>query len=70
MDFNITLNEQQQENLIKIGFYSLAEEPKTIMFYVANIMSYLESHNKNYTKKQYEGIQIVNDIFQELYKGY
>lgn len=71
MDFKITLNDQQKENLIKAGFEGFTEDTDNILFYVAGILeNHLANHNKNYTKDQYRCIETLNDIFQALYKGF
>ena len=71
MDFKITLNDQQKENLIKAGFEGFTEDTDNILFYVAGILeNHLVNHNKNYTKDQYHCIDTLNDIFQALYKGF
>ena len=69
-DFNITLNDNQIENLKNAGFEGMAEDTDNILFYVHSVIDDLESHNKNYTKKQYYGISTLKDIFDALYKGF
>lgn len=69
-DFKITLNEQQKENLKKSGFYGFSEDTDEILFYTFHMLEVLESHNKNYTKDQYNRISTLKDIFTALYKGF
>ena len=62
MDFRITYNEKQEAALKKNGFTGIANDPEglnTIEFFHKRL-SFLQSHNKNYTKKQYEAI---DDLF-------
>lgn len=70
MDFKITLNDQQKENLKAAGYDILAEDPEEIFFYTWTRLLDLESHNKNYTKNQYYMISNLKDIYTALQKGY
>ena len=69
-DFKITLNERQKDGLKKAGFEGMAEDTDSILFYTFNMLDVLESHNKNYTKDQYNRISALKDIFEALYKGF
>lgn len=69
MGFNIELTNGQDAELRKAGFYGLANDATEILFYLHPIIEYLASHNKNYTKAQYEKIDILKDVFKALYDG-
>ena len=69
-DFKITLNERQKDGLKKAGFEGMAEDTDNILFYTFHMLDVLESHNKNYTKDQYNRISALKDIFEALYKGF
>lgn len=47
------------ENLKNKNIKELTED-------IDNILYYLHTHNKNYNKKQYENINDLIDLFQEL----
>lgn len=40
-----------------------------VYFYMKNIIEYLESHNRNYTKEQYYKISILKDIMNMIDAG-
>lgn len=42
------------------------DSKEEIVQYFQYMLEYLQSHNKNYTKKQYEIIQCLYDIIQSL----
>ena len=65
-DFLITLNDEQKKNLKNAGFAGFAEDPDEILFYTFHMLEVLESHNKNYTKDQYNRISILKDVFTAL----
>ena len=69
-DFNITLNDRQKDGLIKAGYEGMAEDTDNILFYTFHMLDVLESHNKNYTKDQYNRISELKDIFEALYNGF
>ena len=69
-DFKITLNDSQKENLKSAGFTGFTEDTDEILFYTFHMLEVLESHNKNYTKDQYNRISTLKDIFAALYKGF
>lgn len=69
-DFKIVLNERQKDGLKKAGFEGMAEDTDNILFYTFHMLDVLESHNKNYTKDQYNRISALKDIFEALYKGF
>lgn len=69
-DFKIILNERQKDGLKKAGFEGIAEDTDNILFYTFNMLDVLESHNKNYTKDQYQRISALKDIYEALYKGF
>lgn len=48
------------EKLEKLGF--TFEDPESFVCYITSISSWLQSHNKNYTKEQYNKIEILNDL--------
>ena len=69
-DFRIELNDTQKENLKNAGFAGFAEDTDEILFYTFHMLEVLESHNKNYTKDQYNRISILKDVFTALYNGF
>lgn len=71
IDFKITYNAAQQQNLRDIGFIGLANDPEGLdtISYIKSLLDYLISHNKNYTKEQYSKIDILNDIINAIYNG-
>ena len=37
-----------------------------LLYYLDNLLDYLTTHNKNYTKEQYNKIVLINDIIKSL----
>ena len=37
-----------------------------LLYYLNNLLDYLTTHNKNYTKEQYNKIVLINDIIKSL----
>ena len=37
-----------------------------LLYYLNNILEYLTTHNKNYTKEQYNKIVLIHDIIKSL----
>jgi hypothetical protein len=37
-----------------------------LLYYLNNLLDYLTTHNKNYTKEQYNKIILINDIIKSL----
>ena len=54
---NIVIDTEKLENL---GF--TFEDPESFICYITSLSSWLQSHNKNYTKEQYHRITTLNDL--------
>ena len=54
---NIVIDIEKLENL---GF--TFEDPESFICYILSLSSWLQSHNKNYTKEQYNRIDTLNDL--------
>ena len=50
------------EQLEQLGFSF--EKPEDFVCYITSLSSWLESHNKNYTKEQYHKISLLNDLLK------
>lgn len=37
-----------------------------LLYYLDSLLDYLTTHNKNYTKEQYNKIVLINDIIKSL----
>ena len=61
------LTKNQKKELHKIGMYF--DTIEDFIFYVKPQLDYLITHNKNYTKAQFETLDTLNDIIHALYKG-
>lgn len=58
---------------MKINFNKINESTglgifreSTLILYIKSQLNYLESHNKNYTKKQYIIIEELKEIFKNI----
>lgn len=60
-------NEKQRAALEKLD---LPADPETVFMIIEMQTSYLMTHNKNYTKAQYERIDYVNDIINAIYRNF
>lgn len=58
----IDFNKQKILNNIGIEF----TDSKDYILYIQNLLEYLESNNKNYTKRQYFKILELKEIFDNL----
>lgn len=69
--FSVTYNEKQEKNLKNAGFTGLANDPDGLdtIFYLFKLADYLQHHNKNYTKSQYEKITAIYDVLQAIENG-
>lgn len=56
-----------KEEMEKYGFNF--DSLEDVYFYMKNIIEYLESHNKNYTKNQYYKISALKDIMDMIDAG-
>lgn len=56
-----------KEEMEKYGFNF--DSLEDVYFYMKNIIEYLESHNKNYTKNQYYKISTLKDIMNMIDAG-
>ena len=61
------LTKNQKKELHKIGMYF--DTIEDFILYVKPQLDYLITHNKNYTKAQFETLDTLNDIIHALYKG-
>lgn len=68
-DFNITINEEQARRLEAAGF-DVMKDTDEILFYTYNMIQWLNTHNKNYTKDQEHRIGALCDLWEALYKGF
>lgn len=48
------------EKLNDLGF--TFEDPESFICYILSLSSWLQSHNKNYTKEQFYRIEALNDL--------
>lgn len=69
-EFKITLNDSQKEALINAGYEGFAKDTDDMMFYIHSLTDWLESHNKNYNREQYDRIAILNELLTAIYKNY
>ena len=60
----LKINKKEME---KYGFNF--DSLEDVYFYMKNIIEYLESHNKNYTKNQYYKISTLKDIMNMIDAG-
>ena len=67
--FDIILKENQKKELVNAGYKGLAVDATDILFYLWPQIEYLHSHNKNYTKAQWEKIDALYDISKALWDG-
>lgn len=56
-----------KEEMEKHGFNF--DSLEDVYFYMKNIIKYLESHNRNYTKNQYYKISALKDIMDMIDAG-
>lgn len=70
-NFNISYNENQEKELRAAGFPGIANDPDGLetVFYFKEQLEFLYTHNKNYTKKQYETIENLFAIVRALDAG-
>lgn len=63
----MTFNDMQRAALEKLD---LPDDPETVFMILNMQLDYLMLHNKNYTKKQYERIDYVNDVINAIYRNF
>lgn len=68
-DFKIIINEEQAKRLDAAGF-DIMKDTDEILFYTYNMIQWLNTHNKNFTKDQEHRIGALNDLWDALYKGF
>lgn len=56
---DIVIDTEQLEN---IGF--TFDDSTSFVCYICSLVTWLESHNKNYTKEQYHKISLLNDLLK------
>lgn len=54
------INSEKLKKLQGLNFNKIDDN---LLFYIQGILYFLKTHNKNYTKKQYEKIYMLYDIF-------
>lgn len=62
-----SFNEKQRAALLEAG---TADDPETVFMDLEMQLNYLMTHNKNYTKAQYNRIDYVNDIVNAIYRNF
>ena len=60
---NLTINEKKIQDL---GFSYKESELSDWYCYIRAELQWLESHNKNYTKEQYDRLSTVKDLFDAI----
>ncbi len=62
-----SFNEKQRAALEKLD---LPADPETVFMIIEMQLNYLMTHNKNYTKAQYERVDYINDIINAIYRNF
>lgn len=55
------INNEKLKELTGLDYEEMKKD--NLIFYIKSILYNLKTHNKNYTKKQYERIILLYDIF-------
>lgn len=62
-----SFNERQRAALLEAG---TSDDAETVFMDLEIQLNYLMTHNKNYTKEQYNRIDYVNDIINAIYRNF
>ena len=52
------------ENMRKFGFDFTEDSKDDLYLYIVSLVDYLNTHNKNYTKEQYNIIDMICDLLR------